>query len=113
SVLTSRLPSSLPSRLELKTTAALLIGLPLNFFTTVTSIWEVGGGALYLRPRRAGASCAMVGRQATKAMLRRRASWKVRRNCMVSFYDVSRGACGFGPLGPGLRDFHSDFTLAI
>ena len=51
SVLTSRLPSSLPSFVGLKMTAAFMMGLPLNFFITVTSMWEVAGGALYLRPR--------------------------------------------------------------
>src|SRR6202041_2724908 len=84
------------SRAELNTTAALLMGLPLNFFTTVTSMCEVVGGALYLRPRRVVVSCAMAGRQATRAMVRRRANWEMRRNCMVSFYDVSKGSCRSG-----------------
>ena len=35
----------------IETTAAFGIGLPLNFFKTVTSMCEVAGGALYLRPR--------------------------------------------------------------
>ncbi len=45
SVLTSRLPSSLPSIVESKMTAAFMMGLPLNFLTTVTSMCEVGGGS--------------------------------------------------------------------
>ena len=58
SVLTSRLPSLLPFRVESKMTAALMMGLPLNFFGTVTSMREVAGGALYLRPCLTGASWA-------------------------------------------------------
>src|SRR6185437_14627611 len=51
SVLTSRFPRSLPSFEGLKTTAAFGMGLPLYFLKTCTSMCEVGGGALYLRPR--------------------------------------------------------------
>src|ERR1700733_8840250 len=97
SVLTSRLPSSLPLRKELKTTAALLMGLPLNFFTTWTSMCEVTGGALYLRPRRAGASSSWpkADQQETRAIHRTRASWDktARRDCIVTFYDFRGKAC--------------------
>src|SRR3979490_56132 len=118
SVLTSRLPWSLPSIVASKMTAALLMGLPCNFFRTVTSMWEVAGGALYFRPCFSGASCAMAGRQENRAMQKRRARWdqSVRRNGMGAFYDFLKGACGVGAgtLGrTGLRDFHSDFTLGI
>src|SRR5437879_2655719 len=66
------------------------MGLPLNYFTTVTSIRDVAGGALYFRPCFTGASCAAAGRQMTGTMQRRRASGdqRVRRNSMKTFYDV-------------------------
>src|SRR5438309_9665416 len=109
-------------------TAALLIGLPLNFFKTVTSMWEVAGGALYFRPCLSGESCAPAGRQAMGAAKRRRASGdqRMRRNDMWTFYDFwgefavswqrHVGLTRDGQQGggrEGLRDFHSDFTFGI
>src|ERR1700722_8843201 len=121
SVLTSRLPSSLPLRVESKTTAAFMMGLPLNFFDTTTSMWEVAGGGLYLRPRRAEeSSCPKADQQETRTRHRTRASWDqtARRDCMLTFYDV-RGSCGVAAErrlrlagSAGLRDFHSHFTWA-
>src|ERR1019366_5343140 len=49
-VLTSRLPSSTPSLYGWKTTWAPSIGFLLKPLSTVTSMCEVSGGALYLRP---------------------------------------------------------------
>src|SRR5665213_3089572 len=86
SVLTSRLPRSLPSRDGLKTTAALGMGLPLYFLVTCTSMCEVGGGALYLRPR----YWLKPGVEAKSAIhaTRMKEDQTVRRDDMALFYDV-------------------------
>src|SRR5271163_2962921 len=96
SVLTSRFPSSLPSSVESKMTAAFIMGLPLNFFTTVTWTCEVAGGALYLRPRFTGASCACAGahRTGAKVMPSNKRDQKVRRDDMVTFYDFCEEIAG-------------------
>src|SRR5579871_2217647 len=63
SVLTSRLPSSLPSLEGLRMTAAFWMGLPLDFLVTWISMCEVAGGALYFRPRLTGLSCPIAGQE--------------------------------------------------
>src|ERR1700722_12645744 len=95
SVLTSRFPSSLPFSVESKMTAAFMMGLPLNFFTTVTWTCEVAGGALYLRPRFTGASCACActNREDVRVMPSSNTDQRVRRDDMVTFYDFLRRDC--------------------
>src|SRR5581483_6862756 len=50
SVLTSRLPSSLPFRVAWNTTPAFSKGLPLKALTTFTTTVAVGGGGCHFRP---------------------------------------------------------------
>lgn len=67
-------------------TAAFSIGLESVSRTTVTSMWEVGGGGLYLRPRWAE-SCAerLIPETATRATARVRERKEEQDNMRVLY----------------------------
>src|ERR1035437_8918785 len=90
-VLISRLPSSLPSFTGWRTTWAPSIGFLLKPLITMTSMCDVSGGALYLRPCSSGfglssswARTCIGTTQANTASNTIRPRTKVRRGCLRS-----------------------------